>query len=206
VDDDRVRATMTAHWMQQMGWDTAVMTLDMFGTAREIGAYSPRVLGLDGVSVPLIDAAALNARMQAGSAVVIDLDWSRGYIAGHIPGAWHAIRSRLAEAFAALPATEAIVFTSSDGALARLAVAEWNGRAPSQVLALSGGTAAWVAAGNGLERGAVRMASAREDERLRAREMAGGVENAMRAYLAWEIELVNKMATDDDQRFRVATG
>ena len=98
------------------------------------------------------------------------------------------------------------MFTSSDGVLARLAAAEWNGRAPAPVLALSGGTAAWVAAGYALERGAERMASAREDERLRAREMAGGVEDAMRAYLAWEIDLVNQMATDDDHRFRVMAG
>ena len=202
VDDDGVRATMTAHWMQQMGWDVAVMTLDGFGAARETGAYAPRVLGLDGVSVPSIDAAAL----QAARAVVVDLDWSRGYIAGHIPGAWYAIRARLAEAFAALPSAEAIVFTSSDGVLARLAAAEWDGRAPAPVLALSGGTAAWVAAGYGLEGGATHMASAREDERLRAREQEGGVEDAMRAYLAWEIDLVNQMATDDDQRFRVLAG
>ena len=39
--------------------------------------------------------------------------------------------------------------------------------------------------------------------RLRAREQSGSVEDAMRAYLAWEIELVNQMATDDDQRFKV---
>jgi rhodanese-related sulfurtransferase len=206
VDDDGVRATMTAHWMQQMGWDVAVMTLDMFGAERATGPYVPRVLGLDGAAVRLVDAAALNARLQATGAVVVDLDWSRGYVAGHIPGAWYAIRARLAEAFAALPSAEAIVFTSSDGVLARLAAAEWNGRAPAPLLALSGGTTGWVAAGFGLERGATRMASAREDERLRAREMAGSVEDAMRAYLTWEIELVNQMATDDDQRFRVMAG
>ena len=182
------------------------MTLDMFGATRETGPYSPRVLGLDGVSVPSIDAAALHARLQAGGTVVVDLDWSRGFIAGHIPGAWYAIRARLAEAFTTLPATEAIVFTSSDGVLARLAAAEWNGRAPAPVMALSGGTVAWIAAGYALERGAERMASAREDERLRAREMAGGVEDAMRAYLAWEIDLVNQMATDDDHRFIVMAG
>ena len=101
---------------------------------------------------------------------------------------------------------EAIVFTSSDGTLAHLAAAEWNARAPAPVLALAGGTAAWVAAGYPLEHGATHMASAREDERLRAREMAGSVEDAMRAYLSWEIELVNQMATDDDQRFKVMTG
>jgi rhodanese-related sulfurtransferase len=204
VDDDGVRATMTAHWMQQMGWDVAVMTLDKFGDARETGAYVPRVLGLDGVSVPSIDVAALNARLRAVSAIVVDLDWSRGYVAGHIPGAWFAIRARLNAAFAALPEAAAIVFTSSDGVLARLAAAEWDGRAPAAVLALSGGTTAWVAAGYALKRGAERMASTREDERLRAREQAGSVEDAMRAYLAWEIDLVNQMATDDDHRFKLA--
>jgi rhodanese-related sulfurtransferase len=204
VDDDGVRATMTAHWMQQMGWDVAVMTLDKFGDARETGAYVPGVLGLDSVSVASIDTAALHARLQASSAVVVDLDWSRAYIAGHIPGAWFAIRARLDAAFAALPEAAAIVFTSSDGVLARLAMAEWSGRAPAAVLALSGGTAAWVAAGYALERGAERMASTREDERLRAREQAGSVEDAMRAYLAWEIDLVNQMATDDDHRFKAA--
>ena len=74
------------------------------------------------------------------------------------------------------------------------------------MLALSGGTAAWGTAWYGLERGAVRMVSAREDERLRAHEQAGSVEDAMRAYLAWEIDLVNQMATDDDQRFKVMVG
>ncbi len=206
VDDDGVRATMTAHWMQQMGWDIAVLSLDMRAVGTATGAYVPRVLGVDNMSVRSIDAAALHARLQAGTAVVVDLDWSRGFVAGHIPGAWYAIRARLAEAFVALPAAEAIVFTSSDGVLARLAAAEWNGRAPASVLALSGGTAAWAAAGFGLEREATHMASAPDDMRLRAREQAGSVEDAMRAYLAWEVDLVHQMATDDDQRFKVMAG
>ncbi|MGA3400164.1 MAG: rhodanese-like domain-containing protein [Acetobacteraceae bacterium] len=206
VDDDGVRATMTAHWMQQMGWDVAVLPLDMRVAGIATGGYVPQVLGLDAVPVPSLDAAALQARLQAGTAIVVDLDWSRSFVAGHIPAAWYAIRARLAEAFVAVPATETIVFTSSDGVLARLAAAEWNGRAPAPVLALSGGTAAWVAAGFALERGALRVASAPDDMRLRAREQAGGVEAAMRAYLAWEIELANQMATDDDQRFKLMAG
>lgn len=42
-----------------------------------------------------------------------------------------------------------------------------------------------------------------DDIRLRAREESGDREAAMRAYLAWEIELVNQMATEEDHRFRV---
>ena len=47
------------------------------------------------------------------------------------------------------------------------------------------------------------MAHAPDDVWLPARERGGDRESAMRAYLAWEIELVNQMATDDDQRFNV---
>jgi hypothetical protein len=47
------------------------------------------------------------------------------------------------------------------------------------------------------------MASAAEDIRLKAREQDTDIEAAMRAYLAWEIELVNDMAKDDDHRFNV---
>jgi rhodanese-related sulfurtransferase len=206
VDDDGVRAIMTAHWMQQMGWDVAALTLDMCAAGTATGAYVSQALGLHGVPVSSISVEELHARLQAGTATVVDLDWSRGFIAGHIPGAWYAIRARLAEGFVAVPAAEAIVFTSSDGVLAMLAAAEWNGRAPAQVLALTGGTTAWVAAGHALERGATHMASAPDDMRLRARDQAGSVEDAMRAYLAWEIDLVHQMATDDDQRFKVMPG
>ncbi len=197
VDDDGVRGIMTAHWMKQMGWNAAALTLDRL--SGETGPYVPPVLGLG--EAPSIDAAGLAARTDA---VVVDLDWSRSYYDGHIPGAWYGIRSRLAEDLSKLPSAAAIVFTSGDGVLARLAASEWAGRAP--VLALAGGTRAWAESGRSLETGAARMASAAEDMRLRAREMPGKVEDAMNAYLSWEIELVNQMATDDDQRFRVMAG
>ena len=74
------------------------------------------------------------------------------------------------------------------------------------VLALEGGTAAWREAGFALEQGATRMASAPDDIRLRAREQQGGVEEAMRAYLAWEIDLADRMAKDGDQRFSIVAG
>ena len=192
VDDDGVRAIMTAHWMIQMGWEAVALTLDRLNG--ETGPYVSPALGLT-------DAPAISVSDLAGrSAVVVDLDWSRAYYDGHIPGAWYAIRSRLAEDFSKLPHAETIVFTSGDGVLARLAAAEWNRKAPAPVFALTGGTKAWTGA---LETGPTHLASAAEDMRLRAREMPGKVEDAMNAYLIWEIELVNQMATDDDQRFRV---
>jgi hypothetical protein len=164
------------------------------------GPYFAPLLGL--TKVPTLSVNELAGR----PAVVVDLDWSRSYYDGHIPGAWFAIRSRLAEDLPRLPEAEAIVFTSSDGALARLAAADWQGKAPARVFALEGGTENWVAAGGKLQTGATHMASAAEDMRLRAREMPGSVEEAMKAYLSWEIALAEQMATDEDQRFRVLAG
>ena len=71
------------------------------------------------------------------------------------------------------------------------------------VSALDGGTAAWRAADLPMEKGDTRMATEPDDIRLKAREQKQDMEKAMHEYLAWEIELVNQMATDDDQRYRI---
>ena len=56
-----------------------------------------------------------------------------------------------------------------------------------------------------MEKGDTRMATEPDDIRLRAREQNTNVEEAMRAYLSWEIDLAEQMAQDDDQRFRIVT-
>jgi rhodanese-related sulfurtransferase len=207
VDSDGVRASMTASWLKQMGWqEVAVLTAGPAEAGWVTGPYRPRVLGLDGLSVPTLEAADLRDRLAAGTALVIDLDTSRRYARGHIPGAWFAIRSQLAAVYPTLPGAETIVLTSPDGCLARLAAAELAALAAVPVMALSGGTQAWCRAGLPLETGTARMASKAEDVILSAREHGRDREQAMREYLAWEINLVNDMATDDDHCFGVVVG
>ncbi|HVB14970.1 MAG TPA: rhodanese-like domain-containing protein, partial [Stellaceae bacterium] len=212
VDDNGVRATMTASWLKQMGWSDVAVLVAEPSAEWERGPNVPRVLGLDGIAVATIMPALLRERLAAGgsaagTAVVVDLDTSRQYAQGHIPGAWFAIRSRLREALAKLPKAEAVVLTSPDGALARLAAADLAAdladRRFAAIMVLAGGTDAWSRAGLPLETGATHMASEPDDVVLSARERGQGREEAMREYLAWEINLVNDMASDDDQRFRV---
>lgn len=207
VDDDGVRAIMTAHWMKQMGWDAAALTLDMRKHSLQQGQWTPRTLGVDDARVAMIDAASLHQRLQADNVSVVDVGWSRDYLDGHIPGAWYGLRSRLDEILAKLPPGDTIVFTSNDGVLARLAAADAaivQAAGARTVLALTGGTTVWRRAGYPMEQGATRMATAPDDVRLKAREQSENVEAAMQEYLSWEIELVNQMATDDDQRFTIA--
>ena len=210
VDDNGVRATMTASWLKQMGWyDVAVLADDGSGGDWTSGRHVPRVLRLDPTAaVAGIAPAAVREGLVAGRMAVVDLDTSRNYAQGHIPGAWFAIRSRLAQDLAKLPKTEAIVLASPDGALARLAAADLatGVTAPPPILVLEGGTEAWAKAGLPIETGASHMASEPVDVVLSARERGVGREEAMREYLAWEIDLVNQMAEDDDQRFRVVAG
>ncbi|MEZ5815748.1 MAG: rhodanese-like domain-containing protein [Hyphomicrobiaceae bacterium] len=207
VDSDGVRATMTASWLKQMGWsDVAVMAIDELPGTRTTGPHRPRALGLDNADAKTIAAAVLREKLTSGNVGIIDLDYSKPYRKAHIPGAWFATRTRLPAALAKLPKAQTIVLTSPDGDLARIAAAEISASVDATVLALEGGTRAWVEAGYPLESGDDRLADTPDDVWLPARERTGDRESAMRAYLAWEIDLVNQMRTDDDQRFQVAKG
>ena len=62
VDDDGVRAVMTAHWMRQMGWDAAAMTVTWAWRAPD-WRLDVAVLGLDGLMIPTIPAGSLRNRM-----------------------------------------------------------------------------------------------------------------------------------------------
>lgn len=203
IDDNGIRATITASWLQQMGWtDVAIQTIAPEDNDLLAGPYAPTVLGLDSSSANSVSADELEKALTDGTAAVIDLADSKVFARGHVPGAWFAIRSRLPDDLAALPATETIVLTSPDGALSALAAAELGGATRT----LAGGTKAWTDSGRSLESGTDKMASPPDDIRLKAREQSGSVETAMNEYLAWEIDLVNQMAADDDHRFKIFTG
>ena len=200
VDDTGVRARMTASWLRRMGWDAAVLDGGLDGVTLEEG-MPPVDTGMfpQGAEPGLVTPEALRAK---AAAVVVDLALSRRHSAGHIPGAWFAIRARLADALPKLPAAGDLVLTSEDGVIARLAAAEIRTRRPVEVLA--GGTAAWQAAGLPLETGMGQLASEPDDVALSARDRPAERERWMREYLAWEIELVNQIARDSDCRFRLA--
>jgi len=203
VDDDGVRATMTASWLIQMGLDQ-VFVLDngLAAAALEVGPEKPRVLGLGDNEIASVSPKELAAAMDEGACVVVDLDTSLNYRAGHIPGAWFAIRSRFAAAAEKLPQSSLTVVTSSDGILAQLAAPELAALRGGAVKALRGGTASWRAAGLPLASGEEHMTDAPDDVFHRPYDRDKGVEQAMRDYLSWEVDLVRQIERDGDARFR----
>jgi rhodanese-related sulfurtransferase len=195
VDSDGVRATMTASWLVQMGWrDVFVWRDAMAGAAVVEGPAPAQVLGL--AEAPTCTPAALKADLEAGRVNLVDLASSLDYRRGHVPGAAYAIRSRFAQSLANLAPGRALVLTSPDGVLARLAAPEAAALLGAPVSILAGGTAAWSATGFPLEQGATRMLDDADDVYYLPYDQPERLEQAMQAYLTWEIALVDQLARE----------
>ena len=197
VDDDGVRATMTASWLVQMGWrDAVVLEGGIDGHALETGMPDPPVLGLDAARIEGIAPDALAAALDRGTADVVDISPSRAYRSGHVPGARHAIRARLDRSLGGCLDDRLLVVTSEDEALARLAAAEVAERRVAPVKVLEGGNHGWVDAGYSLTTVAPEFLDEPDDVRVRVHEAEGGMEQAMNDYLEWELGLVEDVARD----------
>jgi rhodanese-related sulfurtransferase len=134
--------------------------------------------------------------------VIVDLARSLDFREGHIPGAIWAIRTRLEAVADALGNADHVVLTSPDGIFARLAVAEAASLTKAEVRVLEDGTAAWHAYGRPLVKDRQNPPDAAcLDVYLRPYDRNSGVEEAMHAYLSWEIALVDQIARDGTVRF-----
>jgi 3-mercaptopyruvate sulfurtransferase SseA len=200
VDPERVRSVMTASWLNQMGWDDVhVLGPDVGDWPLERGPRAPNVPEL--APWPTVQAQEL-ARVPA---TVIDLSTSLRYRARHVPGAWWAVRSRLAQAHAKLADAKLIVLTSDDGRLAQLAAPEaaalW---AQAQVQVLEGGNQAWFAQNLPAEAGMTNVTTTLDDVWYKPydHEHESDYEKHARAYLDWEVALVEQIKRDPAIRFR----
>jgi len=205
VDDDGVRAVMTGSWLVQMGWpEVYVLNAGLAGRELVQGAPTPIIPELEEATVATIASAELNALLDRGEASVIDLAPSIAYEAGHIPGAWFAVRARLPGSLDHVPQRRVLALTSPDGRLARLAAGELAaGGRFGEVRVLDGGTAAWRAAGLALATGREAMADTPNDCWRRPYDPYAG-EGARERYLRWEVELVSQIEREGDVGFRVA--
>ncbi len=224
VDDNGVRATMTASWLRQLGWSDVhvlaggLLDLPLAGEAEPRPSFGP---------VPTIKVSELAERLAAGTdrdgasdshgasdsgrtdpatLAVLDLGSSLKYRKrGHIPGSWWGVRSRLDEARAAIGPVSTLVLTSTDGQLAKLAVgdaAEWWPEA--EVLALAGGNKGWRHADHDMEPGFTRPTTDANDVWYKPYDHDEGAEVAeqhMQDYLTWEIALVEQLERDPTVSF-----
>jgi rhodanese-related sulfurtransferase len=194
IDPEKVRAVMTASWLNQMGWNDVYVLEGGWESCggTESGPRSVPVLGFN---------AWQTTPEPAGT--VLDFSTSLRFYARHVPGAWWVVRSRLDEAKGKISEKNEITLTSEDGVLAHLAAPDvaqmWPG---AQVRVLERGNAAWFAAGNPAESGVDRATTVRDDVWYKPYDHTSDYEKHARDYLAWEVALVEQIRRDPLIRFR----
>ena len=199
ADDEGVRATMTASWLIQMGWEDVFVLDGGVGSGPLVtGAWQPSLrCTLAGATMATEELAA-----HLDAVTVIDLGPSPTYEQGHIPGALWCVRARLRAALAGIPADAPVVLTSPDGTLARLALDETRELGGHEVAALEGGTERWLAEGREVHTGLADAVGATDDVWYKPYEHRGAQERFMREYLTWEVALPEQVDRDGTARFR----
>jgi rhodanese-related sulfurtransferase len=189
IDPERVRAVMTASWLNQMGWNDVYVLEDLSGLPLQSGPRPPAAV------------KRWQSVTDIAGATVLDLASSLRFHHAHIPGAWWGVRSRLDEAKGKIGEIPLLVLTSEDGALAHLAAPEaaplWR-----NVKVLEGGNAAWFAAGGPTESGVERATTTRDDVWYKPYDHASDYEKHAREYLDWEVALVDQIKRDPTIRFK----
>ncbi len=220
--DDKVRATLTASWYRQLGHEEVYAVAGGVGAWAaagmdvETGAPAEPVLGMDeakeGLNIytpeelatSMFDSVMTELAMELSAEddeeveveegpVVLFVDTSGDFAAGHVPGARWAPRGWLElQVEGLVPAREApIVVTCRNGQNSVLAAATLKGMGYSNVSAMEGGMTAWVAEDLPVETGLSGVMSPPTDL------VASGPDRNyadMMNYLRWETALGEKYA------------
>ena len=197
IDDNGVRAKMTASWLQQMGWRDAVVLENGLTGTLETGPAPRRLLDIpERFQAATVSLSEFQTARESAQPLVIDLASSLAFRDGHIPGAVWASRASLPDV-----SGRDVVLTGDDLDLCRFAAADLLrlGTA-TRVRRLEGGNAAWRAAGLALESGGPAEADP-QDVWYKPYDEVSSIEDHMRAYLTWEVALVEQMERDPDLVF-----
>ena len=155
-------------------------------------------------AVNRISAPNLKSRLaEPGDVAIIDLSLHAAYRQGHLPGAWFAQRSRLAEAIENIPPAGLYVLTCTTSQQAEFAVPELAALVSDPVVVLTGGNKAWRDAGFALDTGSARIATPPIDRYRRPYEGTDNPREAMQGYLDWEYGLVEQLGRDGTHGFFV---
>jgi rhodanese-related sulfurtransferase len=203
IDDTGVRARMAGGWLAQMApWDVFVLE-DALEAPLEAGPEKRP----EQRPASLLPVAELRAWLGLPDTVIIDCAKSLEYRAGHIPGALWGLRGRLGALAPALAAARRVVLTSPDGWLAGHAAAEAAAFTTAPVHVLAGGTASWQAEGEPLAATPDEPPDeACIDVNLRPYDRTSGADEAMRAYLTWEVGLPEQVEREGSVAFGLRAG
>jgi rhodanese-related sulfurtransferase len=199
MDDDMIRAPMVANWLHQLGHEAVVLD---GGIEAARGLTIPRPQPADIAAPAKISTTELAAAINSG-AQVVDLRAGMTFRANHVDGARWSIRPRLDGL--GLKTGQAVLLIADDAVTAALAAQRLGELGLSNVKTHTGNTADWQAAGLKT----VESPNEPSDENcidflFHTYQRNEGSEEAARAYLAWEVGLVDRLDEQERGTFRIA--
>jgi rhodanese-related sulfurtransferase len=199
ADGEMIRAPMVAAWLRQLGHEAYVLDGDgLPGATGAPGVRAESVLP----DVQPISAGDAAAKLDGGAAQAIDLRSSAAWSAGHVPGSVWSIRPRIASA---VDPSRPVILIADDVMIARAAAADLTEAGARGIALLAGGIKGWQAAGRQLARAPGQPPDAeRIDFVFHTAGRHEGDAAAARAYIAWEINLVNQLDAQERGVFRLA--
>ena len=205
IDDAEIHATITAHWLLQMGWDVYVLEGGLGTATLEIGVPAPEDYAASSdAAIETISLENLADALKTGEAIAIDTDISLDYRSTRLPGALWCNRARLDQFIKTLPMDRQIVLYSEHETRARLAINDVRALTDAPVKLLKGGREAWKKAGLPTE----ASPDAPTDEDcidflFWVHDRHLGNEDSMRSYLAWEEQLPAQIEADGTAQYRI---
>ncbi len=201
LDDEAVRAPVTASWLRQLGHEAHV--LDGGVTAARSLPTPAAAPALSALAT--LAPVALAGLLRDGGTSLLDLRPAMSYRAGHIAEAAWSIRPRLAETRPG-DGGSVVLIAEADG-VAALVARDLRDAGIHDIRRLTGGPGDWTAAGFEVVATPDHPSDADCIDHLffTQRRNQGNAE-AARQYLAWEIGLVDRLDAQERGAFRIPTG
>jgi hypothetical protein len=194
VDDTGVRALVTAHWLQQLGWDVSVLE-DAFAGQRLEAGVAPRSLADIPASTEIAAEQAVDWLGRDGR--IVTAGASAAYREAHAAGSIWANRATLDRLPLEILAAPRLLVVAEDVAQAHLLAFDLGQWSRADVRVLAGGQHAWIAAGLPVENSSNNPPDTdRIDFLFWNHDRHQGNPDAMRAYLQWEQDLPAQIAKD----------
>ena len=206
VDDYLVQSVMTAHWLQQMGWDVCVLEgASEHFTEKEHDSSSR--LNIADSKQKKVTASELEILLNDKKCSVIDVGESYWYREGRIPNSYYSMRTKLNHALMRFRYDETLVFCCGDGKFSAYAAADAKRMGFINVSYLDGGRTAWRRSGFPVERIGEDtddlVLSETDDMWYPPWARKEGVDEAIMQYLTWETGLLEPVSKETYLKFSV---
>ncbi|MDR0621732.1 MAG: thiosulfate sulfurtransferase [Deltaproteobacteria bacterium] len=209
IDDDSIRAGVTAGWLIQMGWnDVVAVTMDREWLESDhvpLETGPSRPTGMPKYKWPEQTHPHLARElMKQGQVVTLDFSRSDSYRAGHLPGALWASRSESYRAHPNFKPKKYVLVTSEDGVAANLAAKELSlWLTGSCIMVLEGGNRGWQESGLILDNNDGVFLTEPVDYWYRPYMDPNSSVSEKEAYFQWEYSLVGQLQREGSVSFKV---